>query len=111
MASRKYIPLLHILRKLPEAERQIVLSHLSPDSCDHVERCIVKVLRAGKKRIDPRTKEAITKCLREHRTDFNRLLLSKSRSVRRRSLTKVGGGPLTLLLTVGLPLLLSLLKK
>ena len=108
--SRDYIPLLHILRKLPETDRQIIISHLNHESCAHVERCIVRVLK-GKRRLSASQRHAVQKCVRENQSDFSKILSSKSLSVKRKHLAKVGGGPFTLLLSIGLPLLLSFLRK
>lgn len=109
-SPRAYLPLLHVLRKLPPVERQIIVSHLNDHSCEYIEVCIEKVLKS-KKRVSPEVREALEKCIREHKTDVSRLFSTRSPNVKRKTLAKVGGGFLSLLLGVGVPLLLSLLKK
>lgn len=108
--AREYLPLLHVLRKLPHVDRQIIIAHLNDHSCDYVEHCITKVLR-GKRRVTPKLRDELKKCIKEHESDFNRLFSTRSSAVKRKTLAKVGGGALSLLLSIGIPLLLGLLKR
>lgn len=110
LTNREYLPLLHVLKKLPAADRQILLLHLNDKSCSYVEHCITKVLK-GKNKLSPELHDALKECVQSHQHDLIRILKTQSPTVKRRALAKVGGGFLSLLLGVGIPMLLSLLKK
>ena len=110
LRTKEYLPLLHILKKLPPAERQIILSHLSDESCVYVEQCVAKVLK-GKKRIPLNLQEQIRQCMKANEASFSKLFATRWPAIKRKTLAKVGGGPFTLLLSIGIPLLMSLLSK
>ena len=103
------LPLLNILRELDPIKRQIILDHLDAKSCDTVVACIAKVIQNGKKlKSNKVVKETIVK----NKKDIC-ALLSKGGNFkkRRRKLAKFGGGPLGLLLGIGLPILVDLVSQ
>lgn len=108
--AKEYVPLMHVLRKLSNEERQIILSHLDHKSCDQIRGCVGKVLKR-KNKLDSRTREKLKQCIRENEHDFETIFSSRSEPVRRRAIARVGGNPLALLLGVGLPMLLDLILK
>ena len=109
-SAKDHIPLLHVLRKLPPDDRQIILSHLDHKSCGQIENCLSKVLRQ-KKKMNAKTREALSACMRNHSKDFETFFTARSAKTKIRALTRVGGNPLALLLRVGLPLLISLFSS
>lgn len=107
---RDHIPLLHILMKLAPEERQIVISHLNDSSCRQIETCMAKILR-GKKRIDPTAREALHGCIRENESKLKKLFGARSGAGKRKALTQVGGSFYSTLFSVGLPLLVDMLRR
>ena len=101
---------MHVLRKLPNEDRQIVLSHLDHKSCDQIKTCVGKVLKK-KSKLDVKVRERLKQCIRDHETDFNTIFSSRSQPIRRKAIARVGGNPLALLLSVGLPMLMNLFTK
>ena len=106
---REHIPLLHVLNKIPPAERQIILSHLSDASCVQIERCIETVLKL-RKRIPKRAREDLRHCIRENQAIIQKIFSARTPGGKRKALTSAGGGIFSLLFGVGIPLLLSLIK-
>lgn len=106
---KEYLPLVHVLLKLPEADRQILLSHMDNKACTQIELCVAKVLR-GRYRIARNQREKLRQCIKANQADLKKVF-SRSPTVKRKALAKVGGGLFSLLFSVGIPLLLSLIKK
>lgn len=105
---RRDLPLIYILQKLSPRDRQVLISHLSDNSCKSVEACIARVLK-GKKKLTPALRARLSKCIKKHHKHFDRIASARTITGKRKALARVGGGIFTLLFGVGLPLLLSLI--
>lgn len=66
------------------------------------------VLAKGGKKIKGRDRDRLRKCIKENEKDFSSLLSNKK--VNKKTLAKIGGNPLALILSVGIPILLDLLR-
>ncbi len=107
---KSWLPLLFVLSELKEYQRQIVLEALNEKSNQAIVGAITYLLKHGSHGV--REKQAVIDCIRENKKDIHHLLSKKSLSLRKKKLAKFGGGPLGLILSAVIPLLLkTLLKK
>lgn len=111
---KQHLPLLSVLRKLGQDERQIVVDHLDKNACNTLQFCLSKVLKEGKK--SKKTAKLMTKLVRENKKNFETILgLGKKKKLshkqKRLALAKIGGNPLALILSTAVPLLLNMLRR
>ena len=105
-SSKKYIPLLQILSEMKGYQRQIILDHLDNESCVAVSDSILHLLKKTKN-----NNPSIKKCVAENKRCFKSILNDKNKKKKKRALAKVGGGPLGLILSSVVPLLVDLIVK
>ena len=104
-ASKKYIPLLQILSEVKGYQRQIILDHLDHESCSALSDSILHLLKKTS------NNAPIKKCLAENKQCFKSILNGKNKKKKKRALAKVGGGPLGLILSSVIPLLINFIAK
>jgi hypothetical protein len=106
---RKLFPLLRILQKLTDVERDIVLCYLNNDGCAGIYECIHNAIHNTS--LTTLQKEHLQKALIKDKKKF-RLLIKKEVSPERKqnTLKKVGGGVGVVLETL-LPLLENYVNK
>lgn len=105
---KNHMALFHVLHKLKNFERQIILDHLDSTACDSLSNCI-KIVLKKKKKLSPAQKAKVKKIISDHRQTFDNVLNKKRK--RKRDLAKLGGFPFAFLLSTAIPLLINLLKK
>ena len=111
-----YIPLMHVLNGLNNAQRQIIIDHLDDDACKSIHYCIELVL-SNRKKLKKSQEKQVLNCLQEFNKDIvkvvkntfkkkhkNRTSLTRDR----RELARIGGSPIGLFLSTAIPLLLDL---
>lgn len=104
------LPLLHALKGVRPDHRVILMAHFDDKTRDALYETITNVLRSEKvpfeKRLFLKTK------LAEHRDDL-RYLSNKKKSSKQKQkrLAQIGGGPMSHVLDLAIPLLLNLYAK
>jgi len=108
-----YLPLFQIVGELEPAKRQILLTHLDEESTRALARSVTDLLRHSDLPVDAARKKRIRRAVDAHRPAFKTILRGRGGiGKRREALTAVGGGPLALLLSTAIPLILGqILKK
>ena len=104
--AKKALPLLKILQDLPDDHRQIVIDHLDEKTCESVIDCIKRVVKSGKKL---KSNQELREFILKNQHQIQRLLTNKGGSFtrRRRSLAQFGGGPLALVMSFAVPLIVD----
>lgn len=108
--NEELLALLHVLKSIEPNQRVIVMAHMDNKTKDGIYKTITRVLKSGKVPIDERI--LLKKELGPYKKEF-RYLSDKKKSVRPKTkkLTQVGGGPMTPILKLAIPLLLDLFPK
>jgi len=119
MWVKKSLPLLQALKSFkPGQERTTLLGYLNDEACESIYHMIANILRNDA--VSMRNKKAVIRSLGPHKKKLRSIAGGRKKTVdaqrkfnlyKRRTLMKMGGGVLSTLLKVGIPLLLSLLKK
>jgi len=109
--ERKYLkrmlPLLQTIKDFkPKQRRSILLNHLDDEACETIYEAVANVLK--NERVDPKTRLRLKKKLAAHKNDLRYLASpSKKPALKKKKLAKMGGFPLTAILSAAIPLLLS----
>lgn len=105
----KLYPLLKILQKLSDVERQVVICYLTNDGCDGIYDCIVNVMT--NKSIPKQQRKKLRQDLQEHKHHLQ-CLLRKNQCQKRnyKSLRKIGGN-VGVVLDTALPALEKFMLK
>ncbi len=107
----EFLPLFQIIGELEPAKRQILLTHLDTPSTKALIRSIADLLTLGDVNLPPELKSKIRRAVRSNRSAFKVVCGSGAVGKKRNALTAVGGGPLALLLSTVIPLLLGKILK
>ena len=101
------LPLLNVLKKLPQDERVILMSHLDDVTRDAIYTAIASVLRSSEV---PLRKRLFLKTKLEPYKDDLRFLADerKSGKLKKKRLVQLGGAPIGHVLKTAIPLLLNL---
>jgi len=115
--AKKSLPLLHALKSFKSGkERSVLLNYLNDEACESIYHMIANVLR--NKKVDENKRKEIFSLLDAHRADLRKVMAGKAKTMdeqrklsrfKQRTLVKMGGGLLTTLLTIGIPILTSLI--
>ena len=109
--AKRYLPLLQIIAELPHRKRQLILSYLDGHSIRAIVDAIVSVLTERKNSDSSLPKlhsDLIRSAVVKHKTEFKQLTHPQSSDDDRKSaLIKIGAAPLSLILSVAIPLLLG----
>lgn len=103
------LPFLQILSEMSPNQRTIILGHLDQKSCETLCSTIRSVVKSTK--LKKQVKNQLQKHLTPHKACLRSLCKTKTFPSQRRSLQKLGGNPLMLILASALPLLLNKLAK
>lgn len=107
----RHLPLMQVLAKLKHYERQIVVDHLDEAGCKALKVCLKTVLRK-KTKVPESLKPKLGRCFKQHRHLFAKLLADRSGgSAGKKTLARLGGNPLALILSTAIPLLLDLIRR
>ena len=107
---RAMLPFLQILKDLTPNQRAIILAHINDSSCEAIYETVSNVLR--NKSVSEADARKLKRFLAPHKTCLRSLASKRlSSTQKRRKLYQIGGLPLATILGVGIPLLLSLIKK
>ena len=96
-----------ILRRLPAAERTVLVSHLEDRSIGGLCEIIQELIHGGETKLTNSQLSKLRRGLTPSKEDLSLLCRTKSPATRRRKLQALGGNPLGLILTTALPLLLN----
>lgn len=111
MDMKHHLPLMQVLKKLKHYERQIIVDHLDDKACRSLKKCLQTVLKQGKK-VPEKERSKLTRCFRRHKPLFTKLLAGSGAGFGdKRTLARLGGNPLALILSTAIPLLLDLFHK
>ncbi len=109
---RKHLPLIQVLKEIKPYQRQIVVDHLDDDACQSLGFCVSTVLSQGNSLIN---RKQVKCCVKANKSTIKNIIKSpktkKQRQAKKHALAAFGGGPLALILSTAIPLLLNLLKK
>jgi len=115
LISPEYLPLFQILGEMHPGKRQLLISHLNPRACNNLSRCTSAVLAENQMpnlRFPQDVSTRLQAAVRENPSEFKHILLPSASSHKRRTaLTRVGAGPLALVLSTAIPWLLGLLMN
>ena len=107
---RALLPFLQILKDLSPNQRAIILAHINDSSCEAIYETVSNVLR--NKSVSEADARRLRKLLAPHKACLRSLVSNRvSGSQKRKKLYRIGGLPLASILAVGIPLLLSLIRK
>jgi hypothetical protein len=108
--ARKVLPLLRVLQDFkPKSRRSILLSHLDDESCEALYEAVANVMLSD--RIHPTVRAKLKRILNRNREPLT-ILSDKEAdpALKKRHLTQMGGGVLSLILSTAIPLLIDLLR-
>lgn len=106
--TAQYLPLFQIIGELEPAKRQLLVNHLDDASTRALSDSIGSVLKQTDVPIHNRWRKKIHRAVQSNRPAFKKLLRGRGGTEQRRqALTCVGGGPLALLLSTVIPLVLG----
>jgi hypothetical protein len=108
--ARKVLPLLRVLQDFkPKSRRSILLSHLDDESCEALYEAVANVMLSD--RIHPTVRAKLKRILNRNREPLT-ILSDKEAdpALKKRHLTQMGGGVLSLILSTAIPLLVDLLR-
>jgi len=119
MWAKKSLPLLKALKSFKGGEeRTALLGYLNDEACESIYHMIANILR--NENLPANSRKKVVNALSPHKKQLRYLTGGKSKSksaqrkkniFKRNILIKMGGGVLSTLLNVGIPLLLTLLNK
>lgn len=103
---KRSLPLLKILKDLPDDHRKIVIDHLDEKACESVADCIIRVLRSGKKLKD---NKSLKEFILQNEGQIKDIVTQRGGSFakKRRSLARFGGGPLGFVMQFAIPLIID----
>ena len=108
---KHHIPLFQVLKELKPYQRQIILDHLDNTSCKSVASCVASLLKKSSK-VSPQQKKAIALAVKAQKNHFEKIISpGKNSKQLKKDLTRVGGGPLGLILGAAIPLLVDLIAR
>lgn len=111
MDMKHHLPLIQVLKKLKHYERQIIVDHLDDKACRSLKKCLQTVLKQGQK-VPESERSKLSRCFKRHKPLFTKLLSEGGGGCRdKRTLARLGGNPLALILSTAIPLLLNLFRK
>jgi hypothetical protein len=101
------LPLLHVLKSINPEQRVIILAHMDEKTRDAIYETITHVLTSDHMPIDKRI--LLKNELGAHKKDLRYVIDKKKGSLqRRKKLAQIGGGPMTPVLKLAIPLLLNM---
>ena len=107
---RVLLPLLQVLKEVRPDQRVILMAHFDDKTRDSLYETITNVLRSEKVPFDKRL--FLKSKLASYKSDLRYLSnKSKSPTQKRRKLSQIGGGPMSHVLKLAIPLLLNLYAK
>jgi hypothetical protein len=108
--ARKVLPLLRVLQDFkPKSRRSILLSHLDDESCEALYEAVANVMLSD--RIHPTVRAKLKRILNRNREPLTVLSDKEADpALKKRHLTQMGGGVLSLILSTAIPLLVDLLR-
>lgn len=116
--AKDTLPLLKVLKSFKKGEqRSVLLRYLNDEACESIYHMIANIMRnekmAGKKQkafeaLTPYKADLRRLCRRKATTEAGERRLSQ---FKRNTLSKMGGGVLTTLLAIGVPMLIDALSK
>lgn len=119
--AKDSLPLLRALKSFKNGkERTTLLGYLNDEACESIYHMIANVLRNDG--LSKRKQNRLATALEPHKKNLRKLTRAGGRAMnlnsrkelakfKRKTLVKMGGGVLSTLLSIGLPLLLSLVTK
>lgn len=117
--AKDSLPLLHALKSFKNGkERATLLGYLNDEACESIYHMIANVLRNT--RVNEGNQSQLAKTLDANRSDLRKLMAGrklnekdriKQSAFKRKILVKMGGGIFSTLLTLGIPILMSLISR
>ena len=109
MGLKHHLPLMQVLKKLKHYERQIVIDHLDDKACLELKNSLHTVL-TKKSKVPEAERAKLKRCLKQNHALFSKLLTPKTgKCSQKKTLARLGGNPLALILSSAIPLLLNLI--